>query len=718
MPPKDGFPYLLVRERVPMTRDPDDTRQDENVLNRPPGRGSGGRRRSPDHEKFMKAFQRVLAVLALYCLTVTGFVGQAAQARTIVVTNLAHLDFLLDKVSPPATPGHTTYRFGSEPDLLMPWTYADARAGGTFERIGGGGLVPGTSDYRQGAFNTDDVARAAVVYLRHWKQTGSRDSRNKAYELLRSVAYMQTVTGPNRGRSVLWIQSSGQLNPSPEIVEQPNPSDSGPSYWQARTLWAYGEGYADFRRSDPAFAHFLAERLRLSVRALNRDVLNLYGHYRVADGKRVPAWLIVNGADATAEAVLGLSAYVGSAPREELVRTALAQFSRGIAEMSAGDVRSWPYGAILPWAESRSVWHAWASQTAAALARSSAALDRLDLLRPAVRETVSFDPTLLTAGGPDNGWLPAPIDRTQIAYGVDSRVQSLLAVADVGHLRLGRDLAALQAGWFFGANRAGMPMYDPETGVTFDGLQADGTINRNSGAESTIHGLLTMIALDAHPGVRERARRLTAAPTRDGLRVVEAEAAPTTGTVVTPTSPWTGESQYSGGAYVALDTGETASFDLGPSRRPVLVEPVSWQDENGTALSRWRQGDRALGTLRHRVGAQGITAQPGALLPQLLPTVLRPAGGAVEVRAVRGPVRLDALLVRPVVSRMTLRGSSGMTELLHSASARIESVSVGVAGKPTRIRIYDSRGRMVQDRQIDGRVEIRLPAGGVAVVVS
>jgi hypothetical protein len=137
----------------------------------------------------MKALQRALTVLALYCLTVAGLVGSVpAQARTIVVTNLAHLDFLLDKVSPPATPGHTTYRLGSEPDLLMPWTYADARPGGTFERIGGGGLIAGTSDYRQGAFNTDDVARAAVVYLRHWQQTGSRDSRSKAYELLRSVA--------------------------------------------------------------------------------------------------------------------------------------------------------------------------------------------------------------------------------------------------------------------------------------------------------------------------------------------------------------------------------------------------------------------------------------------------------------------------------------------------------------------------------------------------
>jgi hypothetical protein len=44
-------------------------------------------------------------------------------------------------------------------------------------------------------------------------------------------------------------------------------------------------------------------------------------------------------------------------------------------------------------------------------------------------------------------------------------------------------------------------MYDPATGVTFDGVFGDGVINRNSDAEATIHGLLSMLALDAAPDV-------------------------------------------------------------------------------------------------------------------------------------------------------------------------------------------------------------------------
>ena len=109
------------------------------------------------------------------------------------------------------------------------------------------------------------MARAAVVYLRHWKQTGAASSRRAAYEMLRGLAYLQTTTGANRGNVVLWMQPDGTLNPSAEPVEQPDPSDSDASYWLARTIWALGEGYAAFERTDPAFARFLENRLDLAT---------------------------------------------------------------------------------------------------------------------------------------------------------------------------------------------------------------------------------------------------------------------------------------------------------------------------------------------------------------------------------------------------------------------------------------------------------------------
>lgn len=639
----------------------------------------------------------------------------AAAAEPAPLTNLAHLDFLLDTAAPSAVDGHTTYRLAEEPELTMPWTYADARGGGTFERVGGGPLDPATNTWGQGAYNSDDVSRAAVVYLRDWQLTDSADSRAKAYELLRALAYFQTIDGPNAGNIVLWMQPDGSLNPSAEPVELPDPSDSDASYWLARSLWAFGEGYAAFAEEDPAFAAFLGDRLTLARAAVDRQVLDQYGTYVVSDGLKVPAWLIVDGADASAEAVIGLSAYVTANPADAAARETTRKLAEGIAAMGQPDTRAFPYGAVLPWAQSRSMWHGWASQMPAALAVASTALATPKLLGPAVTDSVSLTPTLLTAGGADNGWMPTPTDRVQIAYGVDSRVQSLLAVADAGKLAGLDDLAAMQASWYFGANRAGERMYDPATGITFDGLAADGTINRNSGAESTIHGLLTMIALDAHPDVSQQAQALTTLVGHDGLTFIEAEAASsTTGKVVAPAEAWTGESLISGST-LNLAAGQRAVFEIPAGQSARRLEPVSWRAADQRSSSAWSIGVLPLGALDHSGLKQGISPAPGVLLPQPLLLPVSAKATKVTARAVSGTVALDTILVRPVVSRLVLSGGSGTTELVHATGWLPQAATVGAKNATTTVQVYDAKGKLVRERTAKGTVEVLLPAGGFAI---
>ncbi|WP_396599900.1 hypothetical protein [Frigoribacterium sp. R86507] len=639
------------------------------------------------------------------------------------LTNLAHLDFLLDRTTPAPEAGHSTYRQSTEPTLTVPWTYADARDGGTFARVGGGPLDPATGYWGQGAYNSDDVSRTAVVYLRDWQQTGSEASRDKAYELLRATAYFQTTTGDDAGNVVLWMQPDGTFNRSPVPVELPDPSDSGNSYWLARSIWAFGEGYAAFADEDPEFAAFLQQRLQLGVTALKRETLARYGQYDVADGAKVPAWLIGSGADASAEAVLGLAAYSAVVPGDAASRTALTQLAEGVAAMSSGDGQTWPYGAVLPWAKSRSMWHAWSSQMPVALARASTVLGRPDLLKPAVLDQTSFTTTLLTASGPDNAWYPTPVDQTQIAYGADSRLQSALAVAGAGAGAPGlKRIAAVAASWYFGTNRSGTPVYDPATGVTFDGVQADGTVNRNSGAESTIHGLLSMIALDGAPDVSAEAQGLTSVTSRDGLTVVEAEtAAPTTGTVVTPDSAWTGESQYGGGSALRLEPGQSATIAVPAGSGLRHVEPVLLAAEGVRSTSVWKAGRVPLGTLTTQAGAQGVTAASGALLPQTLPVPIGAGATAITVTAGRNATVVDGLIVRPLVQRLVLAGTAAdgratTTELLSSTSRLPLPASVGVRGTRSSVSSYDAQGRLVQQRDVQGRSLVLVKPGGFAVL--
>jgi hypothetical protein len=610
------------------------------------------------------------ALLPAASLSARATAAPAGSPTSGRLSNLAHLDFLRAAVVPPAAPGHTTY--GSGP-LGVLWTYADRQSDGSYKRIGGGTYDAASNTYGQGAYNADDIARAAVVYLRHWKLFHETTSREAARGLLRALTFLQS---PN-GNVVLWMQPDGTLNPSADPVELPDPSDSGPSYWLARTVWALGEGYAAFRAFDRAFADFLAERLELAIAALERQVLVRYGRYNVVDGRELPAWLIVNGADATSEAALGLAAYVraGGSPR---ARRALSQFAAGIARMAAGSTREWPFRALMPWGESISDWHAWGAQMPSGLAAASKALSVSQLMGPAIGDTAGFTPLLMTAGGPDNGWLPTPIDRTQIAYGVDARLQGLLAVGRPGL----KQVAAFVAAWYFGANRAGQPMYDASTGRTYDGLAGDGTINRNSGAESTIHGQLSMLALDANPDVA----RLTGTATYNGLQIVEAESA-TGGQVVTPPSAWTGESQWSNGSYLALDSGASASWTLPPAGQARLVLPVvNLMDTPTPARTTWTAGNRTLGTLTHRCGPQGISAAPGALQPLTLANSL-PANATSLTAESTGAAQLDALLLIPVISRMQV----GDAVLLTSVDTQRRVVSV--PGKTAYT--YDAVGELV-----------------------
>ena len=352
-------------------------------------------------------------------------------------------------------------------------------------------------------------------------------------------------------------------------------------------------------------------------------MLDTYGQLVSIDGRPTPSWLIADGADASAEAVLGLAAYV-EAGGSDAARTALDQLADGIARLSDGTTRSWPFGAVYPWALSRSLWHAWGSQMPAALARASQALGDGTYLAPAVKDSAGFMPWLLTSGGPDNGRLPTRLDQSQIAYGADSRVQSLLATAGAtGKVGL-RRLAGMQAAWFFGANPSGLPAYDPATGRTIDGISGEGVVNTNSGAESTIHGLLTMIALDANPDVAEAARQATIT-SRVGTTTLQAEDAGTTGAarVVILDDRWTDESLFGGTGYLALGDGATASLTVPGADVDRLVMPVVDLVPGSTATTTWSANGRLLGRVRSGdIGEQGVSPAPGALLPVTLPCTL------------------------------------------------------------------------------------------------
>jgi len=134
--------------------------------------------------------------------------GQAAAP----LTNLAHLDFLSARVAVPNMAAHSTYRLAQEPRVGVLWVYAQANDDGTFTRLGGGNHVADTYGHR-----------ASVGYLRQCRATGDVHAKEQAYQQLRGLTYLQTLTGPKAGEAVLWIQPDGSLHASATPADSPDP---------------------------------------------------------------------------------------------------------------------------------------------------------------------------------------------------------------------------------------------------------------------------------------------------------------------------------------------------------------------------------------------------------------------------------------------------------------------------------------------------------------
>ena len=208
-----------------------------------------------------------------------------------------------------------------------------------------------------------------------------------------------------------------------------------------------------------------------------------------------------------------------------------------------------------------------------------------------------------------------------------------MSAADAGDRPGLRDVAGIAAAWFFGNNPADEAMYDPATGRTYDGIEGDGRVNRNSGAESTIHGLLTMLILDREAEIAAAAM-VTDVVERRTWTLVEAESGTlgSDATLYQPPGAWTGESLWSGGAGVQLRPGGTLTIPVAGTGPNLLLPVVLLDPSAGTTT--WTTTPRHLtGVIRHaRVGPQGESPAPGLLAVETVPRTV----GDVESVMVRG----------------------------------------------------------------------------------
>ena len=409
----------------------------------------------------LNRYRRVLCVaLLIFAGTLTGIAQHS-------LVNFAHLRHLTERILFEGDTVSIVHVYANYPD----YEWVDAKESGP-----------------EGIACVDDAARAAVVYLRHFELFHDSLSMSEGTSLLKFVLKMETEDGMFYN----FIFADHTINRNGKT------SYASFGWWGSRGVWAMATGYKIFKEIDTAFAARLRNGIDRTLPHID-SLMRTYGRYDTLKGYRVPSWLLYeSGADVTSELLLGLTTYFG-VTRDNHLRQLIRNFTDGLMIMQNGDSRTYPFGLHRSW---QTMWHMWGNGQTQALASAGKTLKKKELIASAEREATGFYSRLLLNGfmkEMDVSDTAKSVRYEQIAYAVRPMAVGLIRLYEATNNPAYLKLAGLAAAWFFGNNPAGATMYDSTTGRCFDGIRDSTTINKNSGAESTIEALHTLVELQHYP---------------------------------------------------------------------------------------------------------------------------------------------------------------------------------------------------------------------------
>ena len=285
----------------------------------------------------------------------------------------------------------------------------------------------------EGVACVDDAARAAVLFLDLWRDSGDRRLRDWATGLLDFVLHLQR----DDGRFYNFIRDWGGTVNTDGLTSYP-----GSTFWQARAVRALAKAHIALR--DDRYAVPLARGFAFATE-----------HPAPPD---VRAIQVLGALDLLR---------IGLTP---VVRETLGRWCDEIAECRMGDV--------LLNSPGESSTHLWGHVQEGALAEAAVVLDRPELLEIARRSAAALITTQIEAGFPEATVQPYGV--AAAVYVMDRLYQ---ATNETAYAKW-RDVARA---WFDGRNAAEKPVYDRENGRVQDGID-EGRLNPHSGAESNIVG--------------------------------------------------------------------------------------------------------------------------------------------------------------------------------------------------------------------------------------
>lgn len=415
----------------------------------------------------MKLFVKLIVIAIFTVIIIYSNACVDNQNTNTSLVNLSHLDHLYEEIEIDDKSMAIIHIYANYPDYK--WTDA-----------------PG-----EGTACIDDVTRAAIVFLRHYIYTREQSSLAKANKLLDFVLYMQAPNGLfyNFIFSDLSINKTGS-NSLPKT-----------DWWTWRSIWALAEGMKVNEKIDKEYYNKLDSSIKKTFQAID-SMLIKYPNRESDNNFKFPTWLPSGvAADQASVLMLGLDSYY-QLKQDSEVKQYIEKLGEGIMAMQIGDSLHLPYGVFLSW---RNLWHAYGNSQASSLLLAGKTINNDNFIYKGLDEVKYFYPYLIKNNYLNLFHIKIEGDKfklmnksqfAQIAYGIRPMAWASLQA----HNLTKNKKYAVQAGeistWFLGNNVTGKQIYNPDTGRCYDGIENETEINKNSGAESTIEALLTLLEVE------------------------------------------------------------------------------------------------------------------------------------------------------------------------------------------------------------------------------
>jgi len=345
-------------------------------------------------------------------------------------------------------------------------------------------------DHDEGTACVDDAARAAIFYLKNFYSNLDSSNIIKNKKLLEFLIYMQSENG--YFYNFIWKDLS--------INKKFRTSVNQPHWWSWRALWALTESYSYYKKKDPNFSKKITKSIEELIVAIKKDIPSEYKKEEFS-GIIIPNWLPAKFAsDQASVLLLGLINYYDQS-KDEVILDYIKLLAGGILKMQIIDEKSQFYGVFLSW---QNTWHSWGNCQSYALLKSYELLGNKDILESALLELNNFYPYLIK-----KGYLNSfEVSKTnfdikivkkqkysQIAYNFRPMIYALIEANKITKNDKYAVMAGNVAKWFSGNNSNTSEMYNQNNGIVYDGIESDKKVNMNSGAESTIEALLSLLEI-------------------------------------------------------------------------------------------------------------------------------------------------------------------------------------------------------------------------------